>query len=499
MKNIIKKLERNKLIFALFMMFLMFSFMFITNGLHGIIVKDWNGLNKYLEGLRSTTYSGRQTFYEVIWIIFLIPVLLIFNNKYIFTEKKASFKDTIKIIWPMLLLTSAVGFMMFQASGGFKYFNVDEVVASIFLYSLVGIFEEFLCRGWLQNEFIERFGNTRGGVIYSIVLSGLIFGSIHIMNFFGGQALGSTLIQITSAAIAGIYFGAVYFKTKNIWVTVILHAFWDLCISFGMMNETITCAVVQNLSPMLTLISGTIVILMLDTPEVFISLKLLTKTSVNEVLGNETDELQKNKDNRKSKIFNIITIIYVLIISGLLALLGLILLIGNPTDSCLNYETVYRENPIVTTINYKEYNLNIKKELEVDCIIACDIDTMIYDYNLYFKLDDRKLLLVQDNKEYTFDIDNVIKFAIYQKDNKYILMVLTEEDSKGLVYYSDYLSDDTINDNVFDKLNDSLNQLELPSIKEFGYYGDTKDPLFKTPYGGNYIMIDGDIKKLEIK
>ena len=513
MKKIWNKIESSKILFALFMLIVFFMFIFITNGWHGYIIKGWNGITPYLEGLRNTTSSGYQTFYEVIWIICLIPVLLVFNNKYIFNEKRMSFKETMKIIWPLLLLTSAIGIMMFAFAGGFKYFNFDEVIASIFLYTLVGIFEEFLCRGWLQNEFIERFGKNRSGVVYSLVLSGIIFGCIHFMNFLGGQALGSTIIQMCSAAIAGIYFGAVYFKTKNIWVPVILHGFWDLCLSLAEMNKTMACSTITaETSAVVTAITGILLIVFLDGPEILTSLKILTKSSVNDALSDEykveISEEVRNKDKTFSFVLSLIQIIYVCVISVLFLLLGLFGFLALEGDSCLNYKTVTFENPLMTTIKYKDYDFIVTGEEQyVDCPVEvedsnvdCVNQSMVEKYNLKLKVKDDSLILEYNGKETDLGIDNVVRFAAYEKDNNYIIMALANNDGDGIVYYSDYISIYTLKDSVFvDKFKYSFEMLELPPIYNLGYYGEEKYPLFETPFETYYIMIDGEISKLELK
>ena len=49
------------------------------------------------------------------------------------------------------------------------------VVLNLAIYCLlIGLVEEFLCRGWLLNEFLERFSNSKKNIIISIVLSSLV-------------------------------------------------------------------------------------------------------------------------------------------------------------------------------------------------------------------------------------------------------------------------------------------------------------------------------------
>ena len=73
----------------------------IFNKRHPELVKEVEKVNQYYNRyqLYKTTDSGQSIFYEVIWFMCLIPVLLLFNNKYILHEKHMSLKNTLKIIW----------------------------------------------------------------------------------------------------------------------------------------------------------------------------------------------------------------------------------------------------------------------------------------------------------------------------------------------------------------------------------------------------------------
>lgn len=93
---------------------------------------------------------------------------------------------------------------------------------------LVGITEEFLCRGVLAELLLRRFGATKEGVWKAVVISGVLFGLAHLSNLFGAEPVG-VLVQCVVAAMIGMAFAAIYFRTGCIWVTVALHAFVDIC------------------------------------------------------------------------------------------------------------------------------------------------------------------------------------------------------------------------------------------------------------------------------
>ena len=93
---------------------------------------------------------------------------------------------------------------------------------------LVGIMEEFMCRGILAELLLRHFGATESGVWKAVILSGVLFGLVHLTNLLGADPVG-VLVQSVIASMMGMTFAAIYFRTGNIWVPVALHAFVDVC------------------------------------------------------------------------------------------------------------------------------------------------------------------------------------------------------------------------------------------------------------------------------
>ena len=102
------------------------------------------------------------------------------------------------------------------------------VVEGIVYYIGVAIMEELYLRGLLQNIIEKWFGKRNNAASYAIIISSVLFGFGHI---FG--ALGQPVITIICKAIwataLGVYFGAVYVKTRNLWIPIVLHFIVDLC------------------------------------------------------------------------------------------------------------------------------------------------------------------------------------------------------------------------------------------------------------------------------
>lgn len=103
-----------------------------------------------------------------------------------------------------------------------------EILAFVICMLLVGAAEELLFRGTLAELLLRHFGRTKNGIIKSVIVSGILFGCAHLTNLGGAQTAG-VLVQCVLAGMMGMTFAAIYFRSGNLWVTVLLHAFIDLC------------------------------------------------------------------------------------------------------------------------------------------------------------------------------------------------------------------------------------------------------------------------------
>lgn len=91
----------------------------------------------------------------------------------------------------------------------------------------IGLFEEAAFRGVILLIFAERRYRTRGGLFLSIILTSAVFGLVHLFNLFVGADPVGVLMQIGYSFLIGAMCAVVLFKTRNLWVCIILHALFD--------------------------------------------------------------------------------------------------------------------------------------------------------------------------------------------------------------------------------------------------------------------------------
>ena len=204
-------------------------------------------LQQYISALFSDTITylkfGEDALFEIIWAGLVLVVLLLFKNKYVFTQERTTFAKGFKYILPEVIL-SGIFFLLLGVrvliSGSVSIF----VIANLLIWCIfIGIVEEFLCRGWLLNEFLERYGDSKKGIILSIILSALIFGGVHFINVSETQGLIDTVFQVINATTAGVFLALVYYKTKNIWLVVFSHALWDFSVMIAQTTVVTECYV----------------------------------------------------------------------------------------------------------------------------------------------------------------------------------------------------------------------------------------------------------------
>ena len=195
-----------------------------------IFVITFYGIHIFLSDFFYNNVSNNIYFKDIIFesilAILSFLVLLFWKNSYVFQQKCEKFIPSLRYGWFYLLFG---GFFFLISIKESFVTNTPGVINLAIFCLLIGLYEEFLCRGWLLNEFLERYGESKKGIWTSIIVSGVIFGLIHFINL-SSQDLASTITQVFSASATGVVFGVIYYRTKNIWTVVFLHAFWDFAL-----------------------------------------------------------------------------------------------------------------------------------------------------------------------------------------------------------------------------------------------------------------------------
>lgn len=99
-----------------------------------------------------------------------------------------------------------------------------------------GLFEETLCRGLVLKTLLKKYGGTKKGMIFSCVVSAALFGTAHLINLVWMDPL-SVIPSVFFATAGGIFFGAIYLRTKSLMALILLHGINNV---FGQIFDAFT-------------------------------------------------------------------------------------------------------------------------------------------------------------------------------------------------------------------------------------------------------------------
>ncbi len=113
--------------------------------------------------------------------------------------------------------------LAFISAGNMLLFTINML--------FVGVNEEIWMRSFILNGLIRKYGDDKKGCWKAIIISALIFGAIHIPNIFFMNPI-TLCVQVINAASAGVLFGVIFIKSRNIWAGILVHALVDWCSLF---------------------------------------------------------------------------------------------------------------------------------------------------------------------------------------------------------------------------------------------------------------------------
>lgn len=84
-------------------------------------------------------------------------------------------------------------------------------------------FRRILFRGLLSREVFLK----------AVLLSAIGFSLLHFVNIFAEMPISQMLMQLMMTFIAGLYYLLMYVYTKNIYLMIVEHWFWDYILLSG--------------------------------------------------------------------------------------------------------------------------------------------------------------------------------------------------------------------------------------------------------------------------
>lgn len=435
------------------------------------------GIWGYGSGTLITAFSsypqGTLVLSEAVLAALVLIVMLLFKNSYVFTQPREKFSKGL-FYGLFYIIGSIIFVLMFGVMASFK-FNPFVILNLIIGCFLIGVAEEFLCRGWLLNEFLERYGDSKKGVWYSIIISGIIFGLIHLGNIYTmGQDIPRTISQALSAAGTGIFLGLIYYKTKNIWSVIFLHGFWDFSLYLNEISP------VQSTTEIFTTLS--VVSLVFATLSVFAELLNLIPYFKN------IDEEPKKSSVIIFSIVGIILFLAFTIVSGLFT---------NKLGDDYKFDSINITKYSITKDNYDEYFINYENVINFED--AENSTREKYSFKLS-KNDKNNLVFTNLNTNYSVEIEceSLYDYIIMDEKDYYVLAYVDYTDSANPFLKYNYIYKNSLsNENSFvDGIKNNYKKYLLSTTSELRILHDRENNIsyvdaYDADYG-DYLLVSED-------
>lgn len=242
----------------------------------------------------------------VLWYILDIPL----NTLNVNYQYSLALKNMVTAVFAIIFMRIAWGKGLFTFKGnhflkslftfgllgvigslGAFAFNRGEIDLKPTAFAIIGYLlmnlsiafsEEVLFRGIMLNLMKKVWIGQEGVVLKAVIVSSVLFGLKHINNLltYPNQVV-TTSAQILFAGMAGMYLAAVYVRSQNIWVCILIHFLEDTAVTIMELfsSQTLNSSVAD-----IGIMQASMMIL-IQIPYVIVSLLMLRdKRALSEVL-----------------------------------------------------------------------------------------------------------------------------------------------------------------------------------------------------------------------
>ncbi len=226
----------------------------------------------------------QQLIADLVVVIIMLIVLAITKKMGLLTKKgKGFFKGLPVAIYPICFSLFCLASQTYTAlSEKAPLQDMTTILIFILCMFMVGLSEELCTRAIVSESLLEHYGTNKKGIYLAAIVSGILFGLLHLFNLTSQDTLG-TIVQVFAAGAGGITYAAIYFRTGNIWITVFIHMINDIGTGayYGLFNNgNLTSALSDDTggSPLYGLV--------LVIPEIIVTIYLLRDAKLPEVKQN---------------------------------------------------------------------------------------------------------------------------------------------------------------------------------------------------------------------
>ena len=173
-------------------------------------------------------FTGNLIF--VLYDSYLIPLLVVGLFGLFWIYRRGNFFKTAAVGLAEVLFSAVLlGGTIYETlqNPNIVWMDTKGILAGLIEVFGIGFAEETYFRGIVANLIGRKYGKDPKGVWFAAIMSGLIFGFIHMGNMQFGVSFKSALIQSLVACGAGLLYAAIYYRGGSIWVLILNHFMTD--------------------------------------------------------------------------------------------------------------------------------------------------------------------------------------------------------------------------------------------------------------------------------
>ena len=165
----------------------------------------------------------------VFGIVALLLMKVIYRERFtrLFTEKIS--KSTWVCCIPFFLYL-AIEFLYLPISDHLTNAYISYFLLAVVQQLATGFFEETASKGLVMSGMLSKWEHTTKGRIGMTFITGVLFGSLHILNVLFNNDIMFCLWNALYSSAFGVFVAAIYLYSKNITLCMVLHAVWDIVI-----------------------------------------------------------------------------------------------------------------------------------------------------------------------------------------------------------------------------------------------------------------------------
>lgn len=178
-----------------------------------------------------TTGMTNDLINVVVKVLIWVPLGLFWLNKtqgQLWLSKKKLYNRhfPVQFWWTLAIFIVYLGFSMWFRHHSFYITAMPFTKEGGNFFSVTlaaGLIEEFVFRGFFCNYLLAKFDMTS-----AIIIQALLFQAIHFPIYFAeGLSLMGWGVNVATVLPLGLIFGWIFYQSKNLWPSTILHCIWD--------------------------------------------------------------------------------------------------------------------------------------------------------------------------------------------------------------------------------------------------------------------------------